>query len=273
MLQSLQLKNVGPTPAAALNFGSRLNVFTGDNGLGKSFLLDILWFILTRAWPAEINPNLTSGFPARPHQIGHSASINFEIKSTKTLKDTYQYRDGVWTRKSGRPHMPGVVVYAHIDGSFSVWDPMKNYWRDENEEGTAPRPRAFVFSPHDVWQGLGSHGTRYCNGLLQDVYDWQKDDDWKIDLFNKTLASLSPADCPLKLGTPAKISVMDARKAPTIVMPYGEVSVQLASAGIRRILALAYFLTSPPCTTTSVGACITPYFLVSSTFSSASISW
>lgn len=35
--------------------------------------------------------------------------------------------------------------------------------------------------------------------------------------------------------------------------------------------ALTYFRVFPPLTTTSVGACMTPYFLVSSWFSSASI--
>lgn len=55
MLQQLTLANVGPAASMELHFGSRLNVLTGDNGLGKSFLLDIAWWSLTRKWPAEIN--------------------------------------------------------------------------------------------------------------------------------------------------------------------------------------------------------------------------
>ena len=43
MLDRLTLQNVGPAPAMDLQFGDRLNLLTGDNGLGKSFLLDIAW--------------------------------------------------------------------------------------------------------------------------------------------------------------------------------------------------------------------------------------
>ncbi|MBK8115935.1 MAG: AAA family ATPase [Candidatus Accumulibacter sp.] len=56
MLKRLSLKNIGPAQAMDLEFGDRLNLITGDNGLGKSFLLDIAWWAMTRKWPAEINP-------------------------------------------------------------------------------------------------------------------------------------------------------------------------------------------------------------------------
>lgn len=41
MLKTLKIEGVGPAPKMTLDFGSRLNLLTGDNGLGKSFLLDI----------------------------------------------------------------------------------------------------------------------------------------------------------------------------------------------------------------------------------------
>lgn len=37
MLKHLELENVGPAASMALGFGERLNVITGDNGLGKAF--------------------------------------------------------------------------------------------------------------------------------------------------------------------------------------------------------------------------------------------
>ena len=43
MLTHLKLHNVGPSSDMELEFGERLNLITGDNGLGKSFLLDIAW--------------------------------------------------------------------------------------------------------------------------------------------------------------------------------------------------------------------------------------
>jgi len=61
MIKHLKMTNVGPAAKMELEFGKRLNLLTGDNGLGKSFLLDIAWWALTRRWPAEINQKLTAG--------------------------------------------------------------------------------------------------------------------------------------------------------------------------------------------------------------------
>ena len=51
MLEHLKLTHVGPAAEIEMNLGSRLNVITGDNGLGKSLLLDAAWFALTHTWP------------------------------------------------------------------------------------------------------------------------------------------------------------------------------------------------------------------------------
>lgn len=51
MLKELKIINIGPADAE-LEFGNRLNLITGDNGLGKSFLLDIAWWAMTRKWPS-----------------------------------------------------------------------------------------------------------------------------------------------------------------------------------------------------------------------------
>ena len=42
MLKSLRLTDVGPAPSFDIDFTDRLNIFTGDNGLGKSFILDTM---------------------------------------------------------------------------------------------------------------------------------------------------------------------------------------------------------------------------------------
>lgn len=249
MLKKIALTNVGPIPNFDIELGERLNVITGDNGLGKSFILDIIWFILTRSWPASVNKRLTSGYMAKPCEQGKDAEIKYELipESKTPIQKTITFDLGQqnWRIPQARPPIPGVVIYAHVDGSFSVWDPNKNYWTHKKallEE--LDMPAAFVFSPQDVWYGLSNadESVRYCNGLLQDLYDWQKDADWKIAIFNELLLKLSPPDAPLTLGTPIKLSKNDARKVPTIHMPYGDVSILIAAAGIKRILALAYFL-------------------------------
>lgn len=45
MLEHLKLKNLGPATELNFQFGSRINVLTGDNGLG-----DLAWWVLTRTW-------------------------------------------------------------------------------------------------------------------------------------------------------------------------------------------------------------------------------
>ena len=50
MLESIHLKDVGPAPEMKMDLAPRLNLITGDNGLGKSFLLDVAWWVLTRTW-------------------------------------------------------------------------------------------------------------------------------------------------------------------------------------------------------------------------------
>ena len=57
MLEYLALEAVGPAPRLELSLAPRLNIITGDNGLGKSFLLEVAWFVSTFRW---------SGDPARP---------------------------------------------------------------------------------------------------------------------------------------------------------------------------------------------------------------
>ncbi len=62
-------------------------------------------------------------------------------------------------------------------------------------------------------------------------------------MLTDVLAGLSPhADEVLRPGEPMRSSLIDAREEPTLELPYGTVPVSVASAGIRRVLALAYLL-------------------------------
>ena len=58
MIKNLTVTNVGPSQKLDLTFGTRLNIITGDNGLGKSFLLDLIWYAKTRQWPSEVKEAL-----------------------------------------------------------------------------------------------------------------------------------------------------------------------------------------------------------------------
>lgn len=247
MLRHLKLANVGPAKKLELTFSSRMNLLTGDNGLGKSFLLDIAWWALTRKWPGEVNPNLVSGKRALPAKEG-KASIGFSFTSKVKTEDyvsEYRPREQAWTGRPGRPANPGLVFYAMSDGSFAVWDPARNYWRTQNNIDIQDRVPAYVFSPSQVWDGLEDEfGKRLCLGLVMDWAGWQKEKSASFDILRKVLAALSPSDKEkLVPGDLVRISLDDVRDVPTIRMPYGQdIPVLHASAGIRRILSLAYVL-------------------------------
>jgi hypothetical protein len=248
MIKHLQMTNVGPAPRMELEFGKRLNLLTGDNGMGKSFLLDIAWWAMTRKWPAELNSRLTSGRVALPTDKKRKAEIDFSFSAaskTKGHASTFEPRIQNWTVPQGRPAIPGLVFYALADGSFAVWDPARNYWKSKSSEEGKERPSAYVFSPKEVWDGLQREdGTWLCNGLIRDWAGWQKERGRAFDSLTAVLDVLSPSsEEKLVPGGLTRISLDDVRDMPTLKMPYGqEVAVVHASSGMRRIISLAYFL-------------------------------
>lgn len=250
MLESLKLKNVGPAPEMSLEFSERLNLLTGDNGLGKSFLLDVAWWALTRRWPRDLNPRLTSGYPAKPTDPKKAAEIEFAVTGkAKSIAYTSNYspRDESWVGRAGRPWNPGLVLYAHADGGFAVWDPARNYWKKKGNVDVQERLPGFVFSPQDVWNGLvveaDNKQTTVCNGLLADWASWIRERGDTADRMKRVLDRLSPDGEHIEVGPLLRLSVSDVRDIPSIRTPYVEsVPILHASSGIRRIVGLAYML-------------------------------
>lgn len=247
MLKHLKLKNIGPAPNMELALGERLNLITGDNGLGKSFLLDIAWWALTRKWPAEINARLAVGKKALPRGAG-AASIDFALtanQGTEEYSSSFLRREQAWAGPQGRPAHPGLVFYAMADGSFAVWDSARNYWRTKDGVDVQERAPAYVFNQTEVWDGLiSADGQWLCNGLIRDWASWQKENGAAFTSLCAVLAVLSPSAAePLVPGALTRISLDDVRDMPTIRMAYDqEVALAHASSGMRRIIALAYFL-------------------------------
>ncbi|WP_408491996.1 AAA family ATPase [Paraburkholderia sediminicola] len=237
-----------------MDLSNRLNLLTGDNGLGKSFLLDIAWWALTRKWPRDVNPRLVSGFSARPRDVKRDAVIEFGLKTASgkrvSYKSKYVAREEAWLGSPGRPPNPGLVIYAQADGGFSVWDPARNYWKTRDGVDVQDRLPAFVFSPQEVWDGLEVevNGTRrvVCNGLVRDWAGWMKEGGSGAKNMALALKSLSPSNLArdrLSPGPLDRISLDDARDIPTIKMgKSGPTPILYASSGVRRIAALAYML-------------------------------
>ena len=176
MLKSLHLKNAGPAPEMEMELGERLNLITGDNGLGKSFLLDVTWWALTRRWPQDLNSKLTSGYPARPTDPKKPATIEFHIKS-KTKRDvsytsTYSQRDESWVEKAGRPWNPGLVIYAYADGGFSVWGPGETTGRRVAMPPSRIGFRGMCFRQRRSGTGSGSLKTKKRRSFARSLSEW-----------------------------------------------------------------------------------------------------
>ncbi|ATB37854.1 hypothetical protein CYFUS_003279 [Cystobacter fuscus] len=230
MLESMHLKNVGPAPEMELRLAQRLNLITGDNGLGKSFLLDIAWWALTRTWARYlVLPSPSQGKPRIAYSYTKSTPRSYSYESR------YDRKAERWSVNNGRPAIPGLVLYAQVDGGFSVWDPARNYWKTD----TPDRPSSYLFAPHEVWEG-----NAHCEGLIRDWASWQRENGEAFNMLTKVLQVLSPpGGKPLVPGELRKLTVEDPKRYPTLRMPYGQdVAVTHSSAGMRRIIALTYLL-------------------------------
>ncbi|RUT01262.1 hypothetical protein DSM106972_068130 [Dulcicalothrix desertica PCC 7102] len=227
MLKELHCKLVGPASHFDVEFADRLNILTGDNGLGKSFLLDVAWWVLTGKWVDQ---------PAYPRRAREDTpKITAILGASKNIKEYQSYFDfeeQQWRCLQMPPLLQEVVIYARVDGGFSVYDPARK------------RDNAYNFTPDTLWNGLKSKGKVVCNGLIQDWVTWQNQPNkYPFELFANVIKKLAPhPEEWIKVGEPTRVSVEDVRDIPTVDLPYGNVPVIHASAGMKRILGLAYLL-------------------------------
>ena len=231
-LNYLEVDSIGPVPRLIFQPSKRLNLITGDNGLGKTFLLDLSWWALTQDWAER---------PATPSDASPSELpyIKFSVGDTesKAVRANYAADTDSWEIRDQKPAMSGLAVYAMLDGSFAVWDPANRSL--SRAEGSTHRP-GLKFTRHEIWDGK----PRQLEGLIRDWVKWQQRPDLypAYSTFQAVLDRVFPPDLgPLHIGSPVRIP-NDSREIPTLVHPYGSVPILFESAGIRRIITLAYLL-------------------------------
>lgn len=240
-LKMLELRAIGPASLFTYEPSSRLNVITGDNSLGKTFLLESIWWALTGDWVDEaLSPrtDVAKNTPAIDFCLSNERGklYNFEAK--------YDWSTRVWKTRDPRSTNAGLVVYARYDGSFAVWDPSRLIANDTSL--FSPLSDGLLFRREDIWYGLVAENKRdwLCNGLLRDWVTWQTSgsryqDRW--DIFVSALKTLAPLGERMEPVEPRKLDFSDL-EMPILRLPYGDVPVNHASAGVQRALALAYIL-------------------------------
>ena len=120
---------------------------------------------------------------------------------------------------------------------------------EPNRSTAGLRPRepqsSFHFTADTLWNGLSDSGAVICNGLIRDWVAWQNQPaTTPFNILKKLVRSLAPSpDEPIEIGSPVRLSTVDVRDIPTLTLPYGDVPVVHASAGMKRIISFAYLLT------------------------------
>ncbi|HRI72491.1 MAG TPA: AAA family ATPase, partial [Polyangium sp.] len=241
-LTRLEVRNVGPASEFVLDLAPRLNLLTGDNSLGKTFVLDVLWWTLTGSWvghPAKPEPKRTKN-----GKIAKSKAAIIAQSGSNTLTGSYNALHERWSTQNEGPLAPGLVIYARVDGGFSLWDPIRNanpIAKDELDLSSG-----FHFSPQELWEGklAEDKSTVLCKGLREDLVDWSRDQAQHetMELLGHVLQRISPPGEEIKIGKPERFKVRDARDVPRLELPYGLVFAEHASAAVKRMLSLAYAL-------------------------------
>ena len=229
-LAAIRLNDVGPVSSVELEFGERLTLIAGDNGLGKSFLLDAAWWALTGTWASH---------PAYPFASARSTQprIEYRIRNAGGQElvgqSTFDWLHHSWRELENRPSVSALSIFTRVDGSFAIADET----RGQLQVG-GPRSLS-LFTGQEVWEGKAGE----IEGLVRDWVSWQQaSDNSAFSMLARVLEHLSPEDTgPLIPSEPVRIPG-DPRKIPTVRQIYGDVPVLFASAGIQRILLLTYLI-------------------------------
>lgn len=250
-LAYLQLNEIGPAKQLSIEPGRRLNIITGDNGLGKTFLLECAWWTLSGVWPK---------YPVYPrdNESADDASIRLQLRTTRKKGETeetslgkvetfrYDRQKGKWPENLMDTGTSGLAVYAGVDGSFAVWDPVRS--NISPPAGAKKKGSPLVFDKTAIYEGIeeeipGQKDRVLCNGLISDWISWQMDPNSPFKVFENILDGLSIDSWEsLKPGEPLLLPPDFVEKVPSLRYPYGEVPIIFSASSVQRILALAYFI-------------------------------
>ena len=191
MLKELHLKWVGTAPEFDVEFGERINLFTGDNGLGKTFLLDIAWWGLTGNWVDR---------PAWPQQVeGKTPEITSVLSHQRDFEEyrsLFSFSNEKWLNLRVPPLLRSLIIYVRVDGGFSIFDPIRQ------------QSNIYNFTSDHLWNGLRTDNKVLCNGLIHDWVNWQRQrEESTFEIFSSVIQRLSPHENEwMEPGKPTRVS-------------------------------------------------------------------
>lgn len=244
-LSRLQIEGIGPAQKFDYQPASRMNLLTGDNSLGKTFILDCAWWALTDTW---------LGQAALPNRHAKNSTITYDLTTGGKAVDhqiaRFNRKDFTWEiSKSPRSKLAGLAIYAKHDGSIAIWDPaIISTNLSSSKLKTSRQSESLLLSRDELWNGkkrTDDPSDWICNGLLRDWPLWQlggKRYIAKWGALEKAVLGLFSAGDDVLIGDPVNIRPDSSLEVPTLQMPYGLVPLPIASAGVQRVAALAYML-------------------------------
>jgi hypothetical protein len=260
MLSSFRARHIGPFNTLEAELSPRFNIITGDNGVGKSLILDLVWFALSGS-PYQNEP-----LPNRTRDEKHRPSVKITTIHTPTPKKPMRtsqdfslqfFRDlEQWLGDGMDFEVPSFCIYAGADGRYGVWDwlrtPRENnrQFKDLVSQNYLRPPRlayADYFTSNEVLHGLKRDGKTICNGMIYDAYIWglaERNQSRRRakEAFSKALEMLSAPGEKMTLESYGRLNISDSTEFPSIKFDYGDTPVHLLSSGVRRIVEIAYLL-------------------------------
>lgn len=231
MLDDITIRNIGPFRHVVWSLAQRMSVLTGDNGLGKSVLLEAAWYLMTGQWPRS--SLLPSGQEAQ-------AELHVSIDGTHGSK-AFNRAKWSWEWLDSPQRTPPVylALYLASDGTMLAADPLR--------EGTTGRKGPYIstfrLTRDELRDGIRARSAKAkFEGMITDLKLWRYDRPERFALLNRVLEMLSPPGEPMTIGDTVAPVAPGQMELPTLRMPYGEVPITHASEGIWRGLALAYAL-------------------------------
>jgi len=169
-LKLLEFSGLGPIRTLHLEPAQRLNLVTGDNGLGKTFLLDLAWWALTQEWAER--PIIPLDRNVLDVWVKFLVATSSEARPVTAKFDRSSFN---WVMPKQLPAMSSLVVYGRVDGSFAVWDPANASLSNLSKTG---QQRSVVFTREAVWDGKPPQ----IEGLIRDLVKWQSRPDKYVRL-------------------------------------------------------------------------------------------
>ncbi|TAD90276.1 MAG: ATP-binding protein [Alphaproteobacteria bacterium] len=236
--QTLRIQGIPPFVDASLRLGRRITAITGDNGVGKTVILDALYFMLTGHWPGGrvVAPGVMETEPVVQVRFGEQVKTSIYNRRARYWLDTE------------RPLTDQVMVISlDAKGGTTIFDPLKH------ETDFSPSHHLVVplhLSEQDLWYGAHQYERDFsgtvvskktaCRGFVEDLATWKAKSSSIYSAFEEILRYLSPPNEEIRISDFQRIDLSDSLYVPILQMSYGSIPATKASAGIKKILGLAY---------------------------------